>query len=179
MRPRRKPISPKFQVGPPEPQIGPRNLEPWIGHKIFWTPIFHSWPLAITRGHQLRPRKGSPQFKGRPFPQSQTLHWRNQECEIYGIIYHYAPFSLRNPMVMASGPHYIIENQVPKSITPFQRKVSVSQSDNPWWPSEDILGTPITWSFRCWLFHSNSIAPREYWTRTFQGKFQEVVNYSN
>ncbi|MBW0588689.1 hypothetical protein O181_128404 [Austropuccinia psidii MF-1] len=36
---------------------------------------------------------------------------RIQEWCIYGIIYHYAPLSLRNPMVTFSGPNCMIPNQ--------------------------------------------------------------------
>ncbi|MBW0573411.1 hypothetical protein O181_113126 [Austropuccinia psidii MF-1] len=36
-----------------------------------------------------------------------------QEWCIYGMIYHYAPFLLSNPMVTFSGPNYFIPNEVP------------------------------------------------------------------
>ncbi|MBW0469280.1 hypothetical protein O181_008995 [Austropuccinia psidii MF-1] len=48
---------------------------------------------------------------------------RNQEWCIYGIIYHYAPFFLRNPMVMFSGHNYSIPNQVKKSITHLKDRI--------------------------------------------------------
>ncbi|MBW0479333.1 hypothetical protein O181_019048 [Austropuccinia psidii MF-1] len=73
--------------------------------------------------------------------------------------------------------HYFISDQVPKSITPFQRNNLVIQSCNPWWLPEDNLRIPITWPFRCLLFHFNRIPPREYWHRSCQGKFQEVLNH--
>ncbi|MBW0505603.1 hypothetical protein O181_045318 [Austropuccinia psidii MF-1] len=43
---------------------------------------------------------------------------------IYGIIYHYAPFLLRNSMVTFSGPNSTLPNQVPKTQRPFQRRIS-------------------------------------------------------
>ncbi|MBW0567818.1 hypothetical protein O181_107533 [Austropuccinia psidii MF-1] len=51
-----------------------------------------------------------------------TLHSRMQDWCIYGIIYHYAPFLLSNPMVMFSGPNSIILNQGPKVHHQFQRR---------------------------------------------------------
>ncbi|MBW0514708.1 hypothetical protein O181_054423 [Austropuccinia psidii MF-1] len=43
---------------------------------------------------------------------------KNQEWCIYGIIDHYAPFMLSNPMVTLSEPDYVIPNKVPSS-SPF------------------------------------------------------------
>ncbi|MBW0498474.1 hypothetical protein O181_038189 [Austropuccinia psidii MF-1] len=45
---------------------------------------------------------------------------KDQEWCIYGIIYHYAPSLLSNPMVTLSGPSYVIPNEVPKAITIFE-----------------------------------------------------------
>ncbi|MBW0509256.1 hypothetical protein O181_048971 [Austropuccinia psidii MF-1] len=74
--------------------------------------IFNPWPLATTRGHQLKFRKDSPS------PMYSIP--RIQAWCICGIIYHYAPILLRNPTVMFSGPNYAIPIQVPKSITHFE-----------------------------------------------------------
>ncbi|MBW0565014.1 hypothetical protein O181_104729 [Austropuccinia psidii MF-1] len=52
-------------------------------------------------------------FSRRLFLPQCNLHSRIQEWCIYGIIYHYAPYLLSNPMVMFSGPNYVIQNQVP------------------------------------------------------------------
>ncbi|MBW0551243.1 hypothetical protein O181_090958 [Austropuccinia psidii MF-1] len=60
-------------------------------------------------------------------------------------------------------------------IIPFQRKTLVTQAPNSWDNPEDHLRTSITWPFRLWPFHFNSITPRKYWPRILQGKFQEVV----
>ncbi|MBW0591716.1 hypothetical protein O181_131431 [Austropuccinia psidii MF-1] len=51
-----------------------------------------------------------------------TPYSRMQEWCIYGIIYHYAPFLLRNPMVMVSGPNSMIPNKFPKIHHRFQRR---------------------------------------------------------
>ncbi|MBW0504980.1 hypothetical protein O181_044695 [Austropuccinia psidii MF-1] len=62
-----------------------------------------------------------PSTQGEDFPIPPcTPYSRIQEWYIYGIIYHYAPFLLRNPMVMFSGPISMIPNQLPKSITNFE-----------------------------------------------------------
>ncbi|MBW0468568.1 hypothetical protein O181_008283 [Austropuccinia psidii MF-1] len=65
-------------------------------------------------------------------PAQWTQVCRIQDWFKYGIIYHYAPFFLSNPMVMDSGLHYVISEKVPKFITPFLRKTSVIQYFNPW-----------------------------------------------
>ncbi|MBW0516481.1 hypothetical protein O181_056196 [Austropuccinia psidii MF-1] len=118
--------------------------------------------------HQTSSNGVFPQDKGNLDPDQWAEACRNKDWCIYGIIYHHAPFFLRNQMVMASGPHYVIPNQVPKSITPFQRTPSVIKSCNTWWLSEDHSRTPIKWPFGCWLFHLNSIPPREDWPRIHQ-----------
>ncbi|MBW0539855.1 hypothetical protein O181_079570 [Austropuccinia psidii MF-1] len=47
---------------------------------------------------------------------------RLQEWCIYGIIYHYAPFLLRNSLVMLSGTNSMIPNQGAKIQPPFQKR---------------------------------------------------------
>ncbi|MBW0466186.1 hypothetical protein O181_005901 [Austropuccinia psidii MF-1] len=56
-------------------------------------------------------RRVSPQDKSNPF-QKWAQGCRNQEWVICGIIYHYAPFFLGNPVVLLSGLQLIILNQV-------------------------------------------------------------------
>ncbi|MBW0522935.1 hypothetical protein O181_062650 [Austropuccinia psidii MF-1] len=51
-----------------------------------------------------------------------TLYSRMREWCIYGIIYHHAPFFLRNPMVKFSGPDSMIPNKGPKSHYPFKSR---------------------------------------------------------
>ncbi|MBW0590813.1 hypothetical protein O181_130528 [Austropuccinia psidii MF-1] len=60
----------------------------------------------------------SPQDQGNPWPSSTDPSlWEPGVKHIYGIIYHYEPFSLRNSIVMVLGLHFSISNQVPKPIT--------------------------------------------------------------
>ncbi|MBW0520937.1 hypothetical protein O181_060652 [Austropuccinia psidii MF-1] len=84
---------------------------------------FNQWPLASTRGHQLRSSKVFPQFRGRPLLHQCTPYQRIQVWCIYGRIYHYAPFLLSNPMEMFSGPNCVLSIQVPKSITHFEGRI--------------------------------------------------------
>ncbi|MBW0531301.1 hypothetical protein O181_071016 [Austropuccinia psidii MF-1] len=63
------------------------------------------------------------------FPQC-TLYSRIQEWCIYGIIYHYAPFFLNNPMVTFSGPTYMIPNQVQNPSPISKEDLSAIQSGN-------------------------------------------------
>ncbi|MBW0488827.1 hypothetical protein O181_028542 [Austropuccinia psidii MF-1] len=55
---------------------------------------------------------------------------KDQEWCIYGIIYHYAPFLLSNPMVTISGPNYVITNQVPSPSPISKKDFSDIQSGN-------------------------------------------------
>ncbi|MBW0530737.1 hypothetical protein O181_070452 [Austropuccinia psidii MF-1] len=55
---------------------------------------------------------------------------KDQEWCIYGIIYHYSPFLLRNPMVTLSGPNYVIQNQVPNPPQISKKDFSAIQSGN-------------------------------------------------
>ncbi|MBW0583165.1 hypothetical protein O181_122880 [Austropuccinia psidii MF-1] len=59
-----------------------------------------------------------------------TPHSRIQEWCIYGIIYHYSPFLLSHPMVMFSGPNYMIPNQVPNPSPILKDNFSAIQSGN-------------------------------------------------
>ncbi|MBW0474181.1 hypothetical protein O181_013896 [Austropuccinia psidii MF-1] len=82
----------------------------------FWQ-SFNPLPLATTRGHQLKPRKLPPPLRGKTLLHQMYSIPRIQEWCTYGIIYHYEPILLRNPMVMLSGPKYAIPIQFPKYIT--------------------------------------------------------------
>ncbi|MBW0534667.1 hypothetical protein O181_074382 [Austropuccinia psidii MF-1] len=104
-------ISPQFHVGPPEPNFGPHlqgpiNLKLAINGHIHQDHTHGLWkPLEnIISG----PAGLPPQLKQNPFPQLWTQHCRNQEWGIYGIIYHYPPFFLINPMVTLSRLNSII-----------------------------------------------------------------------
>ncbi|MBW0527690.1 hypothetical protein O181_067405 [Austropuccinia psidii MF-1] len=69
-------------------------------------------------------------YRRRLFLPQFTPYSRIQEWCIYGIMYHYAPFFLSNPMVTFSGPNYVIPKQVPNS-SPFSKEdVPAIQSGN-------------------------------------------------
>ncbi|MBW0502540.1 hypothetical protein O181_042255 [Austropuccinia psidii MF-1] len=71
------------------------------------------------------PRKVSPHIEGKTSTSSMHQEW----C-IYGIIYHYAPFLLSNPMVKLYGPNYMIPNQVPNPSPILKEDFSAIQSGN-------------------------------------------------
>ncbi|MBW0506209.1 hypothetical protein O181_045924 [Austropuccinia psidii MF-1] len=87
-------------------------------------PIVQPWPLATTRGHQISSVPLSPQLQGISSFPSYHPYSRFQAWCIYGIIYHYAPFFLRNPMVTFSGPNSTFPNQGLKSQNPFRRRIN-------------------------------------------------------
>ncbi|MBW0570984.1 hypothetical protein O181_110699 [Austropuccinia psidii MF-1] len=93
--------APKARWGPPEPLC----------------PQWPNSPEMASGSHQRPPAQLQARiplsFRGRLFLPQCTLHSRMQEWCIYGIRYHYAPFLLRNTMVMLSGPNYMIPNQDP------------------------------------------------------------------
>ncbi|MBW0506676.1 hypothetical protein O181_046391 [Austropuccinia psidii MF-1] len=92
-----------------------------------------NWPLS-TPGIWQPPEatsKVSPQFRGITLLHQFTLYQRIQAWCIYGMIYHYAPILLRNPMIMLSGPNDVVSIKVPKSISHFKGSIfshSVLQS---------------------------------------------------
>ncbi|MBW0512282.1 hypothetical protein O181_051997 [Austropuccinia psidii MF-1] len=111
--------APKPQVGPPEPVFDPKwpknHLRTQIGHKS----VHGLWkPSEATRS---APIKDSPPVQGKTSLSSMHSVLKDQEWCIYGIIYHYAPFLLSNPMVTLSEPNHVIPNQVP-SPSPFLKK---------------------------------------------------------
>ncbi|MBW0554494.1 hypothetical protein O181_094209 [Austropuccinia psidii MF-1] len=71
-----------------------------------------------------------PKFRARRFLPQCTLHSRIQEWCIYGMIYHYAPFLLSNPMATFSGQNYVIPNQVPNPSPIPKEDFSAIQSGN-------------------------------------------------
>ncbi|MBW0533049.1 hypothetical protein O181_072764 [Austropuccinia psidii MF-1] len=90
-----------------------------------------------------------------------TPYSRMQEWCIYGIIYHYAPFLLSNPMVTFSGPSTMILKSKYQNPSPILKEdSSAHQSGNPWRLSEDHFRTPTTWPCRSWVGNSLRIIPR-------------------
>ncbi|MBW0472667.1 hypothetical protein O181_012382 [Austropuccinia psidii MF-1] len=129
-------VGPKPQLGPPEPILVINPLDPNLAKNPLDTkmaieavgpifghgPLFQPWPLAMTRGHQTSSASTPLNFRGILSILPCTPYSRLQEWCIYGIIYHYAPFLLRNSMVMFSGQNPAIPNQGPKIQHPFQRR---------------------------------------------------------
>ncbi|MBW0482709.1 hypothetical protein O181_022424 [Austropuccinia psidii MF-1] len=79
-------------------------------------------PLA-SGNHQRPPaqdQQAFPSIQGKDSPSPMCSISRIQVWCIYGIIYHYAPFLLRNTIVIFPGQNYAISIQVPKSITHFE-----------------------------------------------------------
>ncbi|MBW0463160.1 hypothetical protein O181_002875 [Austropuccinia psidii MF-1] len=100
------------------------HLRTQIGHKS----VHGLWKSSeATRS---APRKDSPPVQGKTsFPSMHSI-LKDQEWCIYGIIYHYAPFLLSNPMVTLSGPNSVIPNQVPNPSTISKEVFSAIHSGN-------------------------------------------------
>ncbi|MBW0542845.1 hypothetical protein O181_082560 [Austropuccinia psidii MF-1] len=95
-----------------------------IGHKL----VHHNWkPSEATRS---APSRDSPPIQGKTSLPSLHSVLKDQEWCIYGIIYHYAPFFLSNPMVTLSVPNYVIPNEVPNPTTSLKEDFSAIQSGN-------------------------------------------------
>ncbi|MBW0583551.1 hypothetical protein O181_123266 [Austropuccinia psidii MF-1] len=129
------------------------------------------------------PIKDSPQVQGKTFAQLQsriplkfrgrlflpqcTPYSRIQEWCIYGIIYHYAPFFLSNPMVTFSGPNCMIPNQVPNQSPISKKDVSAIQSGNSLVATRKPFKDP------------NHLALQELGCQFPSGLFSEVINHFN
>ncbi|MBW0518505.1 hypothetical protein O181_058220 [Austropuccinia psidii MF-1] len=106
----------KQQVGPPEsilppnsnnPKMAKRTTGPQSGHNEPWTPL---------STHDLWQPPGATISGPDPVPKdSFVVHiWYNIPfCTLF----------LRNPMVMFSGPKYVISSQIPKSTTHFKGRI--------------------------------------------------------
>ncbi|MBW0471303.1 hypothetical protein O181_011018 [Austropuccinia psidii MF-1] len=102
-------------------QIG---QEPQVDHKSahgLWQ------PSEATRS---APSKDSPPVQGKTSLYAMHSILKDQEWCIYGIIYHYAPFLLRNPIVKLSRPNYMIPNKVPNPSPILKKDVSAIQPEN-------------------------------------------------
>ncbi|MBW0523228.1 hypothetical protein O181_062943 [Austropuccinia psidii MF-1] len=118
-------VGPKPQLDPPEPKLATNPLDPKLAKDLLDTilatnpigpnfghgPISQSWPLATTRGHQISSVSLPLSLWGIPSIPPYHPYWRFQAWCIYGIIYHYAPFLLSNPMVTFSGPNSTFPNR--------------------------------------------------------------------
>ncbi|MBW0551848.1 hypothetical protein O181_091563 [Austropuccinia psidii MF-1] len=110
--------------------------EPQVDHKS----VHGLWQSSeTTRSAQ---RKDSPPVQGKISLSSMHSIFKDQEWCIYGIIYHYAPFLLSNPVVTLSGPNYMIPNQVPNPSPILKKDISAIQSlqgPQPPGPAEVVL----------------------------------------
>ncbi|MBW0497406.1 hypothetical protein O181_037121 [Austropuccinia psidii MF-1] len=128
------PLAPKPQVGPPEPVFDPKWPKSTLGpklaknHKLHIKSVHGLWqPSEATRS---APSKDYPPVQGKTSLSSMHSILEDQEWCIYGIIYHYAPFLLNNPMVTLSGPNEVISNQVPNPSQISKEDFSAIQSGN-------------------------------------------------
>ncbi|MBW0545706.1 hypothetical protein O181_085421 [Austropuccinia psidii MF-1] len=98
------------------------DQEPQVGHKS----VHGLWqPSEAVRS---APSRDSLPFQGKTSLPSFHSILKDQEWCIYGIIYHYAPFFLSNPMVKLSGPNYVIQNEVPNTSQSPEEDFSAIQS---------------------------------------------------
>ncbi|MBW0493526.1 hypothetical protein O181_033241 [Austropuccinia psidii MF-1] len=104
----------KPQSGPPGPKMVSQFLR---ARNPKGAQNCHNWPLnQQLKSCPLAPvtfKKVPPQDQGALDPAQWNQACRKQDWCIYGIIYHYATFFLRNPMVILLGPHFTISNQFP------------------------------------------------------------------
>ncbi|MBW0574266.1 hypothetical protein O181_113981, partial [Austropuccinia psidii MF-1] len=122
------PPAPKPQVGPPEPVCDPKWPKGTLGPKLAIKSVHGLWqPSEATRS---APRKDSPPVQGKTSLSSMHSVLKDQEWCIYGIIYHYSPYFLSNPMVTLSGPNYVIPNQVSNPSPISKEDVLAIQSGN-------------------------------------------------
>ncbi|MBW0562031.1 hypothetical protein O181_101746 [Austropuccinia psidii MF-1] len=103
--------------------------KPTSGPKLTKDHLWDTIQSMASGNHQRRPaqlRERIPlKVRGRPFLTQCSAYSRIQEWCIYGIIHHYSPFLLSNPMVTFSGP-----NKVPNPPPISKKDVSVIQSGN-------------------------------------------------
>ncbi|MBW0495074.1 hypothetical protein O181_034789 [Austropuccinia psidii MF-1] len=162
--PRGQSLSPNTRWGRPEPVFGPELAKKALGP--LWTPF-----SSMASGNPQRPPASqihsSPQLKGKIFP---FLHApRTQGCRD-GIIYHYAPFFLSNPMVTLSGSISMTPNQGPQIPLPISKEdSSAHQSGNHGGYQKIISGPQPPGPAGVGL----AILPG-----SFQGPFSEVIHHS-
>ncbi|MBW0581596.1 hypothetical protein O181_121311 [Austropuccinia psidii MF-1] len=126
-------------------------IEP-VGPNFGHGPPWNIFPAMPSGNHQNISASTPLSLRGILSIPPCTPYSRLQEWCIYGIIYHYAPFLLRNSMVTFSGPNSTITTQGPKIQRPFWKEDSLThQSGNPWRQSGDHSRTPTTWPCRSWV----------------------------
>ncbi|MBW0548540.1 hypothetical protein O181_088255 [Austropuccinia psidii MF-1] len=134
-----------------------------IGHKS----VHGLWqPSEATRS---APREDSPPVQVKSSLPSMSSILKDQEWCIYGIIYHYAPFFLSNPMVTFSGGNYVIPNQVPDPLPILKEDFSAIHYGNYLAATRRPFKDP------------NHLAQQALGCQLspglFQGQFSEVINH--
>ncbi|MBW0465441.1 hypothetical protein O181_005156 [Austropuccinia psidii MF-1] len=94
------PRTPKMAIKLKEPHFVPRTQGTQFSHNGHIPSRLQPWPLEVTfiKGFPLKIRET-------PNPTQWIQVFKNQGWCVYGIIYYYGPFFLRNPMVIVSGPN--------------------------------------------------------------------------
>ncbi|MBW0533394.1 hypothetical protein O181_073109 [Austropuccinia psidii MF-1] len=111
-------------VGPFRPPMASMSRGPKLAIKS----VHGLWqPSEATRSAL---SKDSTPVQGKTSFSSMHSILKDQEWCIYGIIYHYAPLLLSNPMVTLSGPNYVITNQVPNPSPILKEDFSAIKSGN-------------------------------------------------
>ncbi|MBW0553772.1 hypothetical protein O181_093487 [Austropuccinia psidii MF-1] len=159
------------QIWPPissVPQMAKRTPGPKLA-------TFNHWPFGNYQRTQNQSQQGFPFIQGKNLSSPMySVPWIQEWC-IYGMIYHYAPILIRNPMVMISGPNEAISNQVAKSITHFEGSLFSHSILQSMALPEDHLQTPTTWPCRSWVVLSFRILPRAI-SRGYQ-EFNKLSRY--
>ncbi|MBW0480823.1 hypothetical protein O181_020538 [Austropuccinia psidii MF-1] len=144
------PPEPKLVTNPLDPKLAKDPLDTNsainpVGPNFRHGTISQPWPLATTRGHQIISVSVPLNLWGIISIPPHHPYSRLQAWCIYGIIYHYAPFLLSNPMVTFSGPNSTIPKSSSQNPTPISKEdYSAHQSDKLWRQSEDSSRIPKT-----------------------------------
>ncbi|MBW0472103.1 hypothetical protein O181_011818 [Austropuccinia psidii MF-1] len=128
----RNPWVPLAPFGPipmrPKGAKGAFNQPQKPGPKLAVKSAYVLWKQSEDNRSTLR--KDCPLAQGKTSLPSMHSLLKEQEWCIHGIMYHYAPFLLSNPMVTLPGPNYMIPNQVPNPSPILKEDFSAIQSGN-------------------------------------------------
>ncbi|MBW0582628.1 hypothetical protein O181_122343 [Austropuccinia psidii MF-1] len=143
-------MGPRGQFISPQSQVGPNHK--WADLIQFWRqkPINPKWPKTtlgpkfaknhkmginqcMASGNHQRPpaqSKDSPPAQRKTSLSSMHSVLKDQEWCIYGIIYHYALFLLRKPMMTLPRPNCVIPNGFPNASQISKEDLLAIQSGN-------------------------------------------------
>ncbi|MBW0589506.1 hypothetical protein O181_129221 [Austropuccinia psidii MF-1] len=154
------PLDPKLAKDLLDTNLAINPVGPIFGHGTPWTNI----PAMASGNHQISSVSLPLNLWGILSIPSCHPYLRLQAWFIYGIIYHYAPFLLSNPIVTFSGPISIFPYQGLKIHRPFSKEdYSTHQSDKLWRQSEDSSRIPTTCTCRSWASFNQPVWPRPNW----------------